>query len=959
MGTSNTNVDVEKTSDEGGAFALFDHLSDSIIVADARFEPPGPRVIYVNDAFVEACGLSVAELVGRPLSTIHPGLQRQETLRVLEQCCREGRTYRNEGAYLTKSGTAAPVAWHIAPVLAGDALTHLTCLLSTNPESPEFVKALRASERRYRNLFEHGLVGKLVVARDGRILKVNQSFCDLLGYGKEELTGAHSSVVILENERDEVFKRLQGIFDGSVPGYQTERQYVHKDGHIITALVDVMPEEKDEQGNTPTVVIQAQDISNLKATEAALQESENQLNAIFDHSPAEIYLKDAEGRYVKVNREFEMLFNTSNEKIRGKLPWDATYKDLADRTRDHDLEVLETGQNVAREEEVYFETPDDDSPHILHTVKFPILHDDEVVGLGAIATDITEIKQAELALRESEARLRDFAEIAADWFWETDEHLVITYVSDVHRQITGIPDEKIIGRTREELFKENIYKAINPTIHLRTLRNYWDSMVEYSVTREDGREVIVHDRASPFFDQVGNFRGYRGVGRDITEQRRLTERIAFQASRDSLTGTVNRREFERQLDDAVETVRSRGGEHVLCYVDLNKFKLLNDTLGHAAGDYLLKMMVQEIQAKISPADLLGRIGGDEFGILLRNTDIKRARSLATEITQSTKERSFRWEDRNFSIAMSVGLAPLNKQTKSSSELLARADSACYRAKEAGGEGVWVSDESEAARLHIHTSILRSLASGPVDLSENFQLVGQPICALSESKPLAWYEVLLRVVGKDGRFYRPSEFIRLAEQHGKMPVIDQWVLETAVASHAELVSRIPDAVMSINLSGTSLNTDDGLEVVDDLVKGHSLRPANLCFEIAERSAMTDLKRTAALVESLSAQGYRVALDEFGSGPSSFACLKTLPVHYLKLYGELVRHLRQDELDIAIIESANELSRRLNMTAIAVQVETRRTAETLQKIGVEFGQGDALADTRSLDELLSELPFSYKN
>lgn len=949
---------MEKTSDEGGAFTLFDHLSDSVIVADARFEPPGPRVIYVNDAFVEACGLSVAELVGRPLSTIHPGLQRQEALGALEQCCRDGRTYKNDGAYFTKSGTAAPVAWHIAPVFADNTLTYLTCLLSANSESPAFVKALRASERRYRNLFDHGLVGKLVVARDGRILKVNQSFCDLLGYDKDELTGSHSSVVILESDREEVFKRLQGIFDGSVPGYQSERQYVHKDGHIVTALVDVMP-EKDEQGNTPTVVIQAQDISNLKATEAALQESENQLNAIFDHSPAEIYLKDAEGRYVKVNRQFETLFNTNNEKIRGKFPWDATYKDLADRSREHDLEVLETGQNVAREEVVYFETPDDDASHILHTVKFPIVHDDEVVGLGAIATDITEIKQAELALRESEARLRDFAEIAADWFWETDENLIITYVSDVHRQITGIPDERILGRTREKLFKDNIYKAINPTIHLRTLRSYWDSMVEYSVTREDGREIIVHDRASPFFDHEGNFKGYRGVGRDITEQRRLTERIAQQASRDSLTGTVNRREFERQLDDAVETVRSRGGEHVLCYVDLNKFKLLNDTLGHAAGDYLLKMVVQEIQAKISPTDLLGRIGGDEFGILLRDTGMKRARTLATEITQSTKEHSFKWEDRNFSIAMSVGLAPLNEQTKSSSELLARADSACYRAKEAGGEGVWVSDESEAARLHIHTSILRSLASGPVDLSKNFQLVGQPICALSESEQLTWYEVLLRVVGKDGRFYRPSEFIRLAEQHGKMPVIDQWVLETAIASHANLVSRIPDAVMSINLSGTSLNTDDGLQVVDELVKSHGLRPENLCFEIAERSAMTDLKRTAALVESLSAQGYRVALDEFGSGPSSFACLKTLPVHYLKLYGELVRHLRQNDLEIAIIESTNELSRRLNMTAIAVQVETKRTAGILKKIGVEFGQGDALADTRSLDELLSNPPFSFRD
>ncbi|MGA8261575.1 MAG: PAS domain S-box protein [Arenicellales bacterium] len=948
------------TSNEGFAFALFNHLSDSVIVTEVGFEPPGPKIIYVNDAFVDACGLPRAELLGQPLSSVHPAFQSRDRLHTLERCCRERRTYKNDGVFATRSGVGTPVAWHIAPVFLDDELKYLLCVLSTDSESAESIKALRDSERRYRSLFENGLVAKMVLTPEGHFLVVNQSYCDLVGYTKEELIGAHFSMVVAEDELDKVLEFLRSIFEEGSPGYQTERRYRHKDGHDVTVLVDVLP-ERDEHGNVVALVGQAQDISDLKVTEAALHESEIQLKAILDHSPAEIYLKDAEGRYVKVNRQFERLFNIRNEDLRGKLPWDATYKELADRSRAHDLEVLKTGRNLAREEEVYFQTPDDDSLHILHTVKFPILQDDKVVGLGAIATDITDIKQTEMALRESEGRLRDFAEIAADWFWETDENLVITYISDVHRQITGIPDEQILGRTREELFRKNIYKAFNPAIHLRTLKNYWDSMVEYSVTRDDGREVIVHDRASPFFDYEGNFKGYRGVGRDITEQRRLTERIAYQASRDSLTGTVNRREFEHHLDEAVEDARSNGAEHVLAYVDLDKFKLLNDTLGHAAGDYLLKMVVRGIQAKISSEDLLGRIGGDEFGILLRNTDIRRAKKIALTITRSIKAQSFKWEDRNFSIAMSVGLAPLNGQTKSSSELLARADSACYRAKERGGVGVWVSDENEAARLRTYTEILRSITGGSAEhLSSNFQLVGQPICPLaSPGDHLAWYEVLLRVVGSDGRFYRPSEFIRLAEQHGKMPVIDQWVLETAIASHARLVARIPDAVMSINLSSTSLNTDDGQEAVDRLVERHGLRPENLCFEIAERSAMVDLKRTAALVKLLSRQGYRVALDEFGSGPSSFACLKRLPVHYLKLYGELARQLRRDEIDIAIVESTNELSKRLNMTAIAVQVETKRAANALRKIGLELGQGDALGETRPLEELIEDLPSPFKN
>ncbi|MDZ7841743.1 MAG: PAS domain S-box protein [Gammaproteobacteria bacterium] len=943
---------MDGTPDEGRAFAIFDHLSEPVVVTDAGFQGPGPRIIYLNDAFAAAFDHRPTELFHQPLTTVHPDAAADDELAAIETCCRERRTYRNTGTLYAKDGNVASVSWHIAPVFRDDRLAHLVCLVSEVSESPEFVRALRTSEKRYRNLFEHGRVGKAVIAPDGRFLKVNQSYCDLVGYGKEELLGVHSSIIIQDGDRDGVFARLRAICEGRAQGYQHEREYRHRDGHIVTVLVDVMP-EKDEQGAAQAVVVQAQDISELKTTEAALRESENQLKAIFDHSPAEIYLKDAEGRYVRVSRQFEVMFGVRNEDVRGKLPHDVHYKELADRTHAHDQEVLTTGRDVAREEYVYLKNPPDDFPHILNTLKFPIRDQDEVVGLGAIVTDITETKHAENALRESEGRLRDFAEIAADWFWETDENLVITYVSDVHRQITGIPDEQIVGRTREQLFRDGIYNAMNPAVHLRTMRNYWDSMVEYSVTREDGREVIIHDRASPFFDQHGNFHGYRGVGRDITEQRRLTERIAYQATRDSLTGTVNRREFERCLDEAVEDARSHRAEHVLCFVDLDKFKLLNDTLGHAAGDHLLKLIVEKVQNEISRDDLLGRIGGDEFGILLRNTRIERAREIAMRISAGIRAHDFKWEERRFSVGMSVGLAPVNRQTKSSSELLARADSACYRAK--GSGGVWVSDETEAARLRTYTDILRSLASGPVDLSGNFQLVGQPIRSLSEpGRDPHWHEILLRVVGDDGHYYRPFEFIRLAEQHGKMSTIDQWVMETAIASHASLVRRVPDAVMSINLSGTSVKNDNRPDVVDRLVREYDLSPENLCFEIGERAAMADVGATAELVTSLAKQGYRVALDEFGSGPASFSCLKRLPVHYIKIYGELIRELGNNQPDIAIVESINKLARKLGITAIAVQVESTDAATTLKRIGVDLAQGDALASTLPLEELVGEAP-----
>lgn len=810
---------------EGNVFAIFDHLSEPIVVTDVRFKKPGPRIIYANGAFVSFCGRSSDELTRQPLSSIHTALQCKEQINTLKRASARRHACYAPGRLNIKGGDETHAPLHVAPLYPDDQHERLVCVVARDGERSDFISALQTNEKRYRDLFEHGHVGKAVIGLDGRFIDVNQSFCGLLGYERDELEGEHASLVIREQDRELVMGRLADIAEGKIPGYQNERQYVHKDGRTVTAMVDVMP-ERDDTGTVAAVVVQAQDISDLKDTEAGL--------------------------------------------------------------------------------------------------------------------------------RESEGRLRDFAEIAADWFWETDDRLVITYISHVHRQITGIPDDRIIGRTREELFRDNVYHASDPAVHLRTLNNYWDSMIEYSVNREDGRTVVVHDRASPFFDSEGNFRGYRGVGRDITEQKQLTERIAYQATRDALTGAVNRREFERCLDQALQDAHEQHSQYVLCFMDLNKFKPLNDTLGHAAGDYCLKAVVHELKARMAADDLLGRIGGDEFGILLRNTTTDEARRIALDIGRAIREHHFEWQNRTFSIDASIGLAPIDSSTRSTSELLARADAACYRAKVSSRDGVWLSDEAEAERLRTYTEVLRSLAGGSDDLSSNFVLVGQPICALADpAAGPAWYEVLLRLVGPDGELHRPHEFIHLAEQHGKMPIIDRWVLESAIAGHAALVKRVPDAILSINVASNSLNNERLQEAMDGMLESSTLRPDNICFEISEPSVITDMKPTIALVESLLERGYRVALDDFGSGPSSFEWLKSLPVHYLKLYGELVRDMREEGPDIAIIESMNELSRRLNLTLVAVQVETARTAELLRGIGVEFGQGEALASPLPLDELAGHL------
>lgn len=562
----------------------------------------------------------------------------------------------------------------------------------------------------------------------------------------------------------------------------------------------------------------------------------------------------------------------------------------------------------------------------------------------------TDTGHATRALRDSEQRLRDFAEIAADWFWESDEQLVITYVSDVHRQLTGIADERVLGQRRDHLFRDGLYRSPDAALHLGSLQRHWDTTIEYTVRRDDDHEVVIHDRATPYFDQRGQFCGYRGVGHDITEQRRLTRHVAWQATHDSLTGALNRSEFERRLEKTLAQVRRDGGRHVLCFVDLDRFKLLNDTLGHAAGDQLLKLIVDRIRNEISAEDLLGRIGGDEFGLILRDTGMARAAALMRRLGAALRGHEFTWEDRRFSIAMSIGLAPLDQHTGSGSAVMARADAACYRAKAADSDGVWVSDAAEAARLRTYSGILRALASGPVDLADNFQLVGQPILALGGDQPPLWYEVLLRLVGRDGRYYRPFEFLRLAEQSGKMATIDAWVLENAVAQLAGLIHREPRTMVSINLSRVPGRSDQWSRFLSNLLEQQRLDPRNLCFEIGERVAMNDLDGTTALVRSLAGQGFRVALDDFGSGAASLSCLRRLPVQYIKLSGELIRALRPEATDIAIIESIDRLARRLDIATVAVQVESPAALAALRQTGVALGQGEVLAGTRPLQALV---------
>ena len=440
-----------------------------------------------------------------------------------------------------------------------------------------------------------------------------------------------------------------------------------------------------------------------------------------------------------------------------------------------------------------------------------------------------------------------------------------------------------------------------------------------------------------------------GIVRDITERRMLQTALQHQASHDDLTGLLNRREFQQRLHALVDLRRIDSGPHALLYVDLDQFKVVNDTCGHLAGDELLRQLGMRLKRLVGPHDVIARLGGDEFGLLLRNRPVDAAMHLAKSLCDTVAAYRFTWDERNFEVTASVGVCAINADTVSAEEVLSSADAACYVAKDQGrnraqlyfGGATCTGKRQEmewVSRLH------KALEE------DRFQIWQQQILDLKSSPAErgGHLEMLLRLVDEDGTVIAPGHFFPAAERYGLMPAIDRWVIQhllldrqcgTCSHQHGDM-AHPTDTYSAINLSGASLNDDKFLLFLEDaLRRSHTVAPA-LCFEITETVAVSNFGRVREVMQHLRQFGCRFALDDFGSGMSSFSYLKNLPVDYLKIDGALVRHIVGDAADYAMVEAINRVGGVLGLKTIAEFVETEATLGKLRKIGVDYAQGYAI-------------------
>jgi len=562
-----------------------------------------------------------------------------------------------------------------------------------------------------------------------------------------------------------------------------------------------------------------------------------------------------------------------------------------------------------------------------------------------------------LPRREGEGELvPERSQLALDSLGEglltTDAHGIVDYLNRSAELLTGIRREDAIGRPFGALIgfvdehdRRPLPDPVEQCLSAGSRVNLGRRAL--LIARLSGNELGIEATASPIRGTGGDIAGVVVMLHDVSELRGITQQMSYQASHDALTGLVNRREFERRLQEALEVARGGRQSHVMCYLDLDRFKAVNDTSGHLAGDNMLREVAALIREAVRDSDTVARLGGDEFGVLLVGCPLEKARQIADDVWRAISEYRFVWKDRIFSVGVSIGLVELTGESNSLEEIMNAADSACYVAKKQGDSHIHVysSHDEVVARSRGEIHWLQRLQAALRD--GFFELYVQPI---EPTRPGSLggpaMEVFVRL-HDDGQPVAPAEFFPAAERYRLMSLIDRWVLGSALAALAAGAIRIPPGrSLSINVSGQTLADPTFLEFVVDELDRTGVSPPQICFEVAETSVIANLEQARRFIDVLHGMGCRFALDDFGTDLGGFANLKTLPMDYLKIGGDFMRDLGRDSVNQAMVSAVVGMARTLNFRLVAEQIEDLAALEAARAMGIDFVQGHAIGRPRPL-------------
>ncbi len=684
----------------------------------------------------------------------------------------------------------------------------------------------------------------------------------------------------------------------------------------------------------------AQTIAKQQLAEQKVIKNQQLLDSILNHASACVCLKDINGKYLFINQQFESIFNVRREELIGKTDYAIHSKEVADTLNIKDKAVLESLKAIEYEE-VFMQGD------ILHTyivTKFPIFDQlGQVYAVCEMASDISQRKEIEMNLR----KLNLAVEHSPNLILITNPDGEIEYANCKVTEITGFSPEEVIGKT-PRIFKS---EATPPSIH----KELWDTISNGNEWREtiqnkkkNGDLYWARESIAPVFNDNKEITHFVSVQEDVSVAKLLTEKLSYQANHDVLTELINRQAFERRLERIIETSIEKGSEHVLCYMDLDQFKIVNDSCGHAAGDELLRQLSKQLLQNVRHRDTLARLGGDEFAILMEHCSILEAEKVAKKILAAVAQFLFAWKNKTFRVGISIGLVTISKQNSDITELLKQADLACYAAKDAGRNRV---------RIFHPDDVLIQKSHGEMDwvhkindaLEHNrFVLFAQKIIPL-QPQLTCHYEILLRMMGDNGEVIKPGAFLPTGERYHLSQKIDRWVIHNVFSwiqdNHSILKQNM---LFTVNLSGQNLGDELLLEFIFNEFLSTGLDFQKICFEITETAAIHNLSTASNFISQLKRAGCKFSIDDFGSGLSSFEYLKKLPVDFLKIDGIFVKNITNDAVDLALIKSINEIGHIMGKQTIAEFVENQDILNELKKIGVDYAQGYHLSIPKPLSE-----------
>ncbi|HUA88394.1 MAG TPA: PAS domain S-box protein [Steroidobacteraceae bacterium] len=674
--------------------------------------------------------------------------------------------------------------------------------------------------------------------------------------------------------------------------------------------------------------------------EEALRASEAKFRGLFESIAEGVYQSGRDGRLLSVNPAFVAMLGYRSAEELYALPAEALYWDPADRA-EFARRVDSAGE--IRDAEFLMRRRDGQQLVVLENARSLCDASGRHFGYEGTISNITERKRAEQAIFAEKERAQVTLESIGDAVISTDAEGRIEYINPVAESLTawtlrearGQPIGAVL-RLVNEITREPVESSLDGALGRGGAPAPADHAV--LITRT-GHEVAIQESAAPICDRQGRLIGAVVVFHDVTKERRLRRALSWQASHDALTGLINRREFDNRLHGALLSAQRGEGAYALLYIDLDQFKVVNDTCGHQAGDRLLRDVTGLLQTRVRASDIIARLGGDEFGVLLEGVTPEQATRIAEGVRQGIRDFRFVWGTSTLSVGASIGIVQIRADTENVAGVMSAADIACYAAKDAGRNRIHVYGADGVSHRHREMHWVSRVTRAAED--DRLELYYQPIVPLSGDGGRAFHELTVRLRDDTGELVPPTEFIPAAERYNVMSAIDRWVIARAIAllrARREAGKTLP--LLAVNLSGTSLNDESFVEFVLQAV-GESAVAAALCFEITETAAVTSLSNARFLMSELKARGCKFSLDDFGTGVSSFVYLKSLPVDYLKIDGQFISHITQDAVNRSMVEAVSKVGRALGIATVAECVESEAVLTELKRIGVDYAQGFHLA------------------